>query len=240
MAAPKKLKVVETNLWKNPKNASFAAPHPYFRELIIGGSDCGKTTYLEWIVDQEQHLYDKIIIIGPHVLKEHGLRGLIEKYKHKIHKIYTKFTKVYEQHFYAEVESLSEQGLKTLTIVDDPIGFSVFTKAVNQESLWNSTMTGTKHLKMGVKYSVQGEGGLSPIARAMCERVVRYPDPSNPAKMEEWCSFFEKTDQLKRAINQYSGEYRAIVFTKFRGLKALFKIDPNMKISPISDFKLDK
>lgn len=229
------------NVWKNPKNASFAAPHPFFRELIIGGSDCGKTTYLKWIVDKEIHLYTKVIIIGPHVLKKHGLRDIINKYAALIHKVYVKFTKEYEEHFYRELECLAEQDQKTLVIVDDPIGFSVFTKAVNQESRWNAMMTGTKHMNVGIKFSVQGEGGLSPIARAMCERIVRYPDSADIVKMQSWCNFLDTPDQLRRLIKAYAAkEFHAVVFCKFRGLRALYKIDPSLKISPITDFPLDR
>ena len=239
MSQRKKSKVVG-NLWKNPKHASFAPPHPFFRELIIGGSDCGKTTYLKWIVDKEMHMYTKLIIIGPHVLKKHGLRDIIKKYEPHIHKIYTKFSKEYEAHFYKEIERLAEEDHKTLVIVDDPIGFSVFTRNVNQESRWNSMMTGTKHLNVAIKFSVQGEGGLSAIARAMCERVVRYPDSTDVARMQMWCNFLDTTSQMRRLIRTYADdEYRAVIFCKFRGLKSLYKIDPNMKISPITDFPLD-
>lgn len=231
-------------MWKNPPKASFAPPHPYFRELIIGGSDCGKTNYLTWIIDKEMRYYTHLIVIGPHVLKKHGLTHIMTKYKSKLHKVYTKFTKEYENHFYNELEKLATPNPdgsenSTLVVVDDPIGFSVFTRNVNQESLWNSMMTGTKHLNVGIKFSVQGEGGLSPICRSMCERIVRYPDSTDIVKMQKWCNFLDTPDQMRRLIRKYADdEYRAVIFCKYRGLKSLFKIDPSMKISPITDFPL--
>ena len=42
---------------------SSSAPDPFFRELILGASGSGKSTYLNWIVSKE-HDADQIVLIG--------------------------------------------------------------------------------------------------------------------------------------------------------------------------------
>lgn len=236
--APKRIKTYDNNTWKNPRDAQFSAPDPFFRELILGASGSGKSTYLNWIVSKEHDAYDQIVLIGPYVMHpQYGLTGIVNG-TGKVTKVFLNFGPKSQKIFYDFLDKSAKGGLKTLVVVDDPIGMTHFVQNVNRESAWNALMAGVKQKNVGIKFSCQGDKGLSPIGRAQCDRIVRFPDYANIAKMHDWCAFMDTAKQLERLLKQYAKRFHAIVFCKFAGERALFLIDSSMNISPIRDFHL--
>ena len=229
---PKRPKVYTR--WKN--ECGFAPPHKYFRELILGASDTGKSTYIRHIVKVEHHLYDQIVLIGPHVLDErYGLKSIIED-TGKVRKIYLDFDDPeVSNRFYQFIDESSAKGLDTLVIVDDPIGIRHFVKGINQSSRWNMLFTGVKQKRVAIKFSTQGELGLAPICRGQCDRIVRYPDYTDAVTMLKWCAIMNDKRRFVNLIERYTKSHHALVICKFRGMRALHWINPEMKVSPIED-----
>lgn len=244
MASPsKKIKVNDEGfMTKNPPGASFDPPSPFYKELILGASDTGKTNYLKWSIRREAHNFQCFIFIGPNVnTPKHGLQDIISELhgSGKTVVIFTQFTPNLQTKFYKLLERNLEGGWSTMVSVDDPIGMTAFTKAINTDSAWNALMTGVKHKQVCIKFSVQGERGISDIARKQCDRVVRYSDYETADSMHKWCGMMSSPSELARLMNYYHRQpYNAVVFCKYRGTKALFHVTPTMTVKPISGYKM--
>lgn len=151
---------------------------PYFRLMVLGKSNTGKThTAVSMIKAFYMDEYDRIIVIAPNYKQDHAIKRLKKIcMQHRPHPKTINFTEDYDDETLdaidEKIKTEAELGIKTLLIIDDPVGVGELTVATNKKSVFNRFVSGIKFRKCSLVFITQLYNASSTTLRQNLDGVI--------------------------------------------------------------------
>lgn len=214
-------------------------PHPegYVRYFICGKVGAGKTTFAARMAKSIIKKYDQFWVVSPTARWDPVMKKLFDEFEQRgiPMKLYTSFAKP-ETHekFMFELTESREQNLRTLILIDDPIGNNAFTRSVNSESNFNSLTANLKHYQATIIYCSQVTHGMSRTARLNQECIIFFANVGERDEMQKMVSFLPKPT-FNALMNTYANKrHTALWFNLQYGGVGVYAMNPQSKLTPIS------
>ncbi len=213
-------------------------PSGYSRYLVTGRSGTGKSSLVAKLTNKLSKNFNQIIIVSPNwdvdIALKDDLKSQPSAYK-KISKVFKEFGKSQLFEFKKILEEGRSQRIKTLVIVDDPVGNASFSRNINSpKSFFNTYMANAKHYYSSLIFSTQGVGALSRIGRINIDCFIMLPDYSARRDLWEMCQFVPYS-RFNELMDQYaSTKFHALwVNVQYGGL-GVYAYSPDQSVTTIN------
>lgn len=229
---------VNSTQWVN-QNKPF--PQGCARYLVVGASNTGKTTLSVRIVNKllgDTHdVRDQLVIVSPNFERDRQLKDLAQDAaaRGKTVRVYFSFDRIGIEKFVEFMGVCAAQDVRSVVYIDDPVGVGSFVSYTNQQSPFNSFITGVKHYKADILFSTQAMHSLSRSGRKNIDVFIFLPDMVSRKELYEACPFVGTRQEFDRIMDRYAYEpFHALWVNIQFGRRGIYTIDANGKISPIT------
>lgn len=231
--APKKKRAPRVK-WQNTNK-----PHPegYVRYFILGKTGTGKTTFAAKMIRSILKNYDQFWVISPTARWDPIMQKLFEELKQRDFPVtlYTSFSKhTTHEKFMNDLTASRENNLRTLVLIDDPVGNNAFTRSSNTDSEFNQLTANLKHFYTTIIYCTQVTGGMSRTARLNQECIIFFANTCERKEMQSMVSFLTP-GAFNQMMNTYANtRHTALWFNLQYGGVGVYAMSSNSKLTPIS------